>query len=711
MPSVAVQGYLPDHTVVYWNEASTRTYGYTEEEAMGRDIRELLIPLETRDQVTTADARMAESGIPEPAVEMALVHKDGSLVPVFSGYTVVKIPGKNTVIFGMEIDLTARRRTEDAERKEKEHLQSILNSAPFGTLVFELYGDGSLVFVSGSRSAGSITGTDCSGYIGMTIENAFPAFASTEIPDAFREVARNGEPFHLDAFDYKGAGTPGVLEIHAMRVGQGRIAVFFRDVSGKKKVEDELAQNEVKFRSLVQNSSDILQILDAEKRVVYSSPAFSNLLGYPEGSQNGRDALGLVHPEDQARVLADLEEVYTRTNPGMPTEYRILKADGDYIYVESVGVNLLGVPGVDGIVITTHVVHERKLSEQAMEESKERFHLIFQHSYDTIYLSAITPSGMFGTIVDANDAATVQTGYSGDELRQKTLVEISSRDLAQKSHMIMMELFTRGETRFETGQYRKDGSLVPVEISARLAKLRDKTYIIAISRDVSQRKHDERALQIANQKLQLMNIVAWNDIQNKVMGLRSSVEQCREPVTDEKLKKFIDSENEVLQVIHRQLLYAREYRELGIHPPQWVNLPQILRMIVSSKGIEPVKFMTDIRDLELYCDPIIEKVFSHLIDNTQKHGKKATEIHVTCSETADGLRIIYEDDGVGIPVEKKKDLFMQGIGASAGLSLFFVHDILEISDMTIRETGEPGKSARFEIYVPRGIFRVGRNGV
>jgi PAS domain S-box-containing protein len=316
---------------------------------------------------------------------------------------------------------------------------------------------------------------------------------------------------------------------------------------------------------------------------------------------------------------------------------------------------------------------------------------------------------MFGDIMDANDAATLQTGYSGDELRQKTLVEISSRDLAQKSHTIMMELFTRGEARFETGHYRTDGSLVPVEISARLAKLRDKTCIIAISRDVSRQKHEERALRIANQKIQLMNIVAWNDIQNKVTELRSSVELSREPETEEKRKKRIDAEDAILNVIHRQLQYTREYRELGIHPPQWVNLPQILRVIVSSKGIGPVKFMMGIGDLELYCDPVIEKVFSHLIDNTQQHGKKATEIHITCSETADGLRIIYEDDGVGIPTEKKKGLFMQGSGTPAGLSLFFVHDILEISDMTIRETGEPGKGARFEIYVPRGLYRMGRN--
>jgi signal transduction histidine kinase len=270
----------------------------------------------------------------------------------------------------------------------------------------------------------------------------------------------------------------------------------------------------------------------------------------------------------------------------------------------------------------------------------------------------------------------------------------------------MMELLTRGEARFETEKIKKDGSLLPVEISARLAKLKDKTYVIAISRDISRRKREERALRIANQKLQLMNIVAWHDIQNKVTGLRGYVELSRDMVTDDKLKKFIASEEDVLRVIHRQLQYTKEYQEMGIHPPQWVNLPQVLRMIMSFKEIGSLKFRMEIANLEVYCDPVIEKVFSHLIENTQKHGKTATEIRISCEETTGGLLLLYEDDGIGIPVQKKKDLFLRGVGSETGFSLFFVHDILEISDMGIRETGEPGKGVRFEISVPRGPYRM-----
>jgi PAS domain S-box-containing protein len=705
VPSVAVQGFRPDYTVISWNEASTRMFGHTADEAIGKDIRDLLIPADMREVTTGTCNYMATTGIPGPSAEQDLLHKDGTRVPVFVSHAVVKIPGKSTILFCIGVDLTERKKAETALRDAEQRLQSILDVAPFGSLVYELHDNGSLVFVSGNQSANRILNTDCNRFIGKTIEEAFPALASTGIPDACRTVVRDGEPFHRDALEYKTEEITGVFEIHAVPLAQNRMTIFFRDISEKRKAEEELGKSETRFRALIQNSSDIIQILDQEKRLVYISPAFYQILGYAEGSQNNRNILDLVHADDRERVAADLEEVYTRTNPGTPTEYRMVTANGKYVYVESVGVNLLGVPGIDGIVINTHTVHERKQAERALQESEERFRSIFQHSNDAIYLFEITSSGMPGKIVDANAVAVRQTGYAKDELVQKTLLELSSRDLSQRSRAIMMDLLTRGEARFETEKIKKDGSLLPVEISARLAKLRDKTYVIAISRDISRRKREERALRIANQKLQLMNIVAWHDIQNKVTGLRGYVELSKDLVTDEKLKKFIDSEEEVLRVIYRQLQYTKEYQEMGIHPPQWVNLPQVLRMIMSFLEIGSLAFRMDLQNLELYCDPVIEKVFSHLIENTKKHGKKATEIRISCQETAGGLQLIYEDDGVGIPQEKKKDLFVRGVGSDTGFSLFFVHDILEISDMSIRETGEPGKGVRFEISVPRGLYR------
>jgi PAS domain S-box-containing protein len=529
--------------------------------------------------------------------------------------------------------------------------------------------------------------------------------------EKIRNGARSDRFLEIEIRTKDGRSIPFEVNVRIRTYGDGNpeIVVIAREISERKRIENALRESEERFRALIQNSPDIIQILDREKQLVYSSPSFSKLLGYPDGSRHSGCIPDLVHPEDRDRVAADLEEVYTRTNPQTPTGYRMLTADGNFLYVESVGVNLLGVPGVDGVVITTHIVHEQKQAEQVLQEREERFRLIFQHSNDAVYFFEITPAGMPGKIVDANDAALRQSGYSKAELVHKNLPDICSRDLTRRSRAIMMELLTRGEARFETETIRKDGALLPVEISARPVKLQDKTYVIAISRDISQRLREDRSLRIANQKLQLMTIVSWHDIQNKVTALRGYVARSKDLATDEKLKKFIDSQEDILKVIHRQLQYTKDYQEMGIHPPRWVNLPQVLRTIISFRQLGSLACRMDIDNLELYCDPVIEKVFSHLIENTQNHAQTAAEIRISCQKTPDGLTILYEDDGIGIPSEKKKDLFIQGAGTATGVSLFFVHDILEICEMTIRETGEPGSGVRFEISVPKGLYRIGRN--
>ncbi|MCX6701262.1 MAG: ATP-binding protein, partial [Methanomicrobiales archaeon] len=87
------------------------------------------------------------------------------------------------------------------------------------------------------------------------------------------------------------------------------------------------------------------------------------------------------------------------------------------------------------------------------------------------------------------------------------------------------------------------------------------------------------------------------------------------------------------------------------------------------------------------------------------HGKTTRHITFSCKEMVDGLTLICEDDGVGISPEIKVHLFERSVGENIHFGLFFVRECLLLSGMTIAETGEPGKGARFEITVPKGAYR------
>jgi PAS domain S-box-containing protein len=111
--SVSIQGYGPDGTTQYWNQASEHLYGYTAEEAIGNNLLDLIIPPELRGDVKQAIQWMAETGKSVPSSELSLMRKDGSRVPVFSHHTIIKLPGRKQELFCIDMDLTERKKSEN----------------------------------------------------------------------------------------------------------------------------------------------------------------------------------------------------------------------------------------------------------------------------------------------------------------------------------------------------------------------------------------------------------------------------------------------------------------------------------------------------------------------------------------------------------------------------------------------------------------------
>ena len=240
-------------------------------------------------------------------------------------------------------------------------------------------------------------------------------------------------------------------------------------------------------------------------------------------------------------------------------------------------------------------------------------------------------------------------------------------------------------------------------------KLQGRDVIVSSARDISDRRRQEKSLKISNQKLHLMNIVAWHDIQNKITGLRGYVELTKDVITSEKAKAFVRTEEDVLRVIDQQIQYTKEYQQMGVAPPNWIFVPALLRKVFSSRNTGSIDLAVDIDELEIYCDPTVEKAFSYLVEFTLDPSRHANAVRVYLQKTAEGLILCYEDNGTGIPFENKHEIFHRDVAKFTGFGMFFIHDILDISDMKILETGDPGKGVRFEITIPKGVFRFGNS--
>ena len=132
--SVAVQGYSLEGTVLYWNQASESFYGYSAEEALGRNLLEIIIPPEMRDEVRQAMKNMGETGIAIPPQELELMRKDGSKIPVFSSHVIVGVPGRKAELFCIDIDLSEHKRIEQEREQLQEQFAQLQKMESIGRL-------------------------------------------------------------------------------------------------------------------------------------------------------------------------------------------------------------------------------------------------------------------------------------------------------------------------------------------------------------------------------------------------------------------------------------------------------------------------------------------------------------------------------------------------------------------------------------------------
>ena len=166
-----------------------------------------------------------------------------------------------------------------------------------------------------------------------------------------------------------------------------------------------------------------------------------------------------------------------------------------------------------------------------------------------------------------------------------------------------------------------------------------------------------------------------------------------------------------VEVLTRQLEFAGEYELIGVDEHQWLSLKEVCDSEWSEIETHDLRLDCRCEGFEVLVDPLFYKVIRNLIDNTVRHGEGARLVELTCEERSDGLLFSYADDGVGIPSELKEKIFERGYGSNTGLGLYMVRELLRFAGISIRETGEPGVGARFEMLFPKGKYRnAGRPG-
>jgi signal transduction histidine kinase len=223
--------------------------------------------------------------------------------------------------------------------------------------------------------------------------------------------------------------------------------------------------------------------------------------------------------------------------------------------------------------------------------------------------------------------------------------------------------------------------------------------------DITSQKLAQDAITVAHNKLLLLASLTRHDIFNQMTALSAYLEMVDMRSRDPAVKAQIDAMRKSLEVIRLQLEFTRDYEIVGLKKPGWEPVERAFDTAAGSFGGRGVTYECTTGPVEICADPMIGQVFYNLIDNSFRHGGKLSVIRVSAGRDGPALLILYEDDGVGVPQEEKEKIFLRGFGKHTGLGMFLIKEILSITGITIRESGNFGRGARFEIRVPEGRFR------
>ncbi len=216
----------------------------------------------------------------------------------------------------------------------------------------------------------------------------------------------------------------------------------------------------------------------------------------------------------------------------------------------------------------------------------------------------------------------------------------------------------------------------------------------------------DQALMHARSKLSLLNTVTFQDIESGIFSLSGFIEIAKEQTEQDAIQVSLKKCKGIIQSLSESLAFAKKYQNLGIHQHKWQNVNYILLTAISHLDFSRIRRNVDLSNLEIYADPLLEDVFLTLMENVLQWGAGATEVNIRYRENPDSVTIIIENDGPGIPADRKEKIFSrENWQKGEGNSLFLAREILSVTNITIVENGEPGKGARFEISVPKGTYR------
>ena len=597
-----------------------------------------------------------------------------------------------------------RRRTEKRLTESGNLLRQIIENIQDMLIVT----DENLIITCASASVKKIFGYEPSEIIGKSMGQFMHPDDAATIMEAIKEVLRDRSGGKLEVRIKRADGSytmmEGTLKVLVDENNQiNGILITSRDISEHKIVEQTLKESEEKYRKMFEEARDAIFIADAETGILTDcNRAATELVGRKKSEIIGMHQR-FLHPEDTRGRFSETFKLHLTEKEGQIIEAQIISKNGEIRDV-AIKANLFEVNGKKMILgLFRDITESKKVSEKAY----------FQARLLNAAGQAIIATDTKGNIIYWNHTAEQLYGWSEAEVLGRNVLDVTPAETSKEQAAKVLDKLMAGESW--SGEFvakRRDGtSFSVIGTEAPITNDRGEIIgIIGVSTDISEQKWMQEIFNDAigkvvelNEKLHVVGSLSRHDVRNKLAALNGRIFLLKRRLGDntEALLQLREMEIAAKQML-RILEFERIYEQVGVEELKYIDVERHLNEAVSLfSDLKGAELINECHGLTVFADSLLRQVFYNLIDNTLKYGEKVSIIRVRYREEENQLKLMYEDNGVGIPDEVKANLFKEGFGKGTGYGLYLMKRICEAYGWTIQETGKHGQGVQFTMTIPK----------
>ncbi len=367
--NIAIQGYDEDREVIFWNQASVDLYGYTETEALGKKLENLIIPDEMKDQVVHLHQKWIKDGQKIPAEELDLMDKDGKIVSVFCSHVMLETEyGKE--MFCIDVDLNPIRQAQHALHEASELNEIMISESPIGITICDETGQ----CIRANDSIGKIIGATKEQVLAQNYNHLESWKKSGMLSKAKKSIER-GTTFRHEMMVTSTFGKEIAVDCYFVpftKNGKAHLMFMMSDISERKRIEDALLESERKYRHLFKNApSGYYEIDFINAKFTLVNEIMCAYSGYSDTEFLSMDPINLLTEESKTLFIERLVKESSGTKMSDSVEYTIQKKNGEKMEVLLTSDFIYKGETLSGARVVAHDISDLKKAEKDKIEAQK----------------------------------------------------------------------------------------------------------------------------------------------------------------------------------------------------------------------------------------------------------------------------------------------------------------------------------------------------